>query len=259
MESHVALHDLKWAGDGMQKLRSLKNPLGVCRTIVSLEQGLLAQGLTTAVSNDMAEFASVKRAVRKLDPAPMHDHAVCDFSQDRAFWMSLTDRTGKIVGIQAYRCDRMDVSLSEWCTNYMIGVYMRRNELMVPSHARPPQGSVAEKLTGTLAYHGELWVDREIKNRRVVEFFSRLGSLITLCKWNPDAIWALTGFHMATRGYASRMGYPYIERGFLRWLWHSDNVEDVEYLAVAERSFLEQIVEESLEAKDGLLADTAEN
>jgi len=242
----------------MQQLRSLKNPLGVCQTIVRLEQGLLTQGLLTTASNDMEAFADTKRRARNLEPAPMHDPAVCDFSGDRGFWMSLVDQSGKIVGIQAYRCDRMDINLSEWCTNYMIGVYMRRNELMVPSHGRPPQGSIADRLTGTLVYHGELWVDREVKNRRIIELFSKLGSLLVLCKWNPDAIWALTGFHMATRGYASRMGYPYIERGFLRWLWHSDNVEDVEYLAVAERSFLEQIVEEGIESESLLVAESAE-
>jgi len=242
----------------MHKLRSLKNPLGVCQTIVKLEQSLLTQGLVTTISNDMAAFAATKRAARDMPPAPMHDHSVCDFSGDRAFWMSLIDEGGKTVGIQAYRCDRMDINLSEWCTNYMIGVYMRRNELMVPSHNRPPHGSLADRLTGTLVYHGELWVDREVKNRRVIELFSKLGSLLVLCKWNPDAIWALTGFHMATRGYASRMGYPYIERGFLRWLWHSENVEDVEYLAVAERSFLEQIVEETIESKGLNLVETAE-
>ncbi len=243
----------------MKQFRSLNNPLGICQTVARLEQSLLSIGLVTTISTDMASFSTTKRTARNLEPAPMHDHTVCDFSGDRAFWMSLVDEDGKTVGLQAYRCDRMDINLSEWCTNYMIGVYMRRNELMVPSHGRPPQGSIADRLTGTLVYHGELWVDREVKNRRVVELFSKLGSLLVLCKWNPDAIWALTGFHMATRGYASRMGYPYIERGFLRWLWHSDNVEDVEYLAVAERSFLEQIVEESIESETNEAVERVEN
>ncbi len=242
----------------MQQLRSLKNPFGVCKMVAQLEQELCALGLVTTISSDMVEFANAKRVARNLQPAPMHDPTVCDFSGDRAFWMGLTDAEGKIVGMQAYRCDRMDISLSEWCTNYMIGVYMRRNELMVPSHARPPQGSIADRLSGILVYHGELWVDREVKNRRVIELFSRLGSLLVLCKWNPNAIWALTGFHMATRGYASRMGYPYIERGFLRWLWHSDNVEEAEYLAVAERSFLEQIVEETIQSQNGESLESAE-
>ncbi len=229
---------------------SLKNPLGVAQMVVKLEDGLVAQGLEVGVSSDMVAFAEAKRSARNVEPAPMHDHSVCDFSDDRAFWMWLKDRSGRIVGLQAYRIDRVDLNLTEWCANYMIGVYMRRGELMVPSHARPPKGSMADRLTGRLVYHGELWVERELKNRRIIELFSKLGSLLVLLKWNPDAIWALTGFHMATRGYASRMGYPYIERGFLRWQWHSDNVEEVEYLAVAERDFLEQIVEESSEWED---------
>jgi hypothetical protein len=229
---------------------SLKNPLGIAQMVVKLEEGLSAQGLLVGVSTDMAEFAEAKRAARGFEPAPMHDHTVCDFSGDRAFWMWLKDRSGRVVGLQAYRLDRVDMNLTEWCANYMIGVYMRRGELMVPSHARPPKGSMADRLVGRLVYHGELWVERELKNRRIIELFSKLGSLLVVLKWNPDAIWALTGFHMATRGYASRMGYPYIERGFLRWQLHSDNVEEVEYLAVAERDFLEQIVEESSEWND---------
>ena len=232
----------------MLPISCVRNPLGISQTIAKLEYGLKAQGLKLQSGNDMAEFAAIKRSARGFDPAPLHDHTVCDFGEDRGYWMSLTNCSGNVVGIQAYRCDRVDVSLGEWCANYMIGVYMRRNEIMVPSHSKPPRGSIAERLSGTLVYHGELWVDRELKNRKIIELFSKLGSLLVLLKWNPDAIWALTGFHMATRGYASRMGYPYIERGFLRWQWHSENVEEVEYLAVAERDFLQQIVEEELES-----------
>jgi hypothetical protein len=229
---------------------SLRNPLGVARLINDLETSLNDACLVVTSGSDMAEFAQLKKSARGFEPAPMHDHTVCDFSGDRGFWMSLTTTSGAIVGLQAYRCDQVDISLSEWCSNYMIGVYMRRNELMVPSHMRPPKGSIADRLSGKLVYHGELWVEKELKNRKVIEHFSKLGSLLVLLRWNPDAIWALTGFHMATRGYASRMGYPYIERGFLRWAWHSDNVDQVEYLAVAERDYLQQLVEETLDGQN---------
>ena len=235
--------------------RAIKDPLGVARLVTKLDLALQNQGLRVIVDSNMASFAEAKRDARGFDPAPMHDHSVCDFSGDRGFWMGLKNSDDRIVGLQAYRCDMVDISLAEWCANFMIGVYMRRNELMVPSHNRPPSGSISERLRGRLVYHGELWVERQLKNRRVIELFSKLGSLLVLLKWNPDAIWALTGFHMATRGYASRMGYPYIERGFMRWLWHSDNVEEVEYLAVAERDFLEQIVEESSQWTDVFAED----
>ncbi len=236
----------------------LQNPLGVARLVSQLEVELNDADLKLVVGTDMAVFSDLKKKVRGFEPAPMHDYQVCDFSNDRSYWMALENSKGVIVGLQAYRCDHIDISLAEWCTNYMIGVYMRRNELMVPSHVHPPKGSIAERLKGTLVYHGELWVERELKNRRVIELFSKIGSLLVLLKWNPDAIWALTGFHMATRGYASRMGYPYIERGFLRWAWHSENVDEVEYLAVAERDFLQQIVAEAADNGNELQEDQVE-
>ncbi len=212
--------------------------------VVKLESGLVSHGLALTVSSDMFEFVKAKREARGIDPAPMHDPAVCDFSEERAFWMCLRNSWGVIVGLQAYRCDNIDISLAEWSTNYMIGVYMRRNELMVPSHIRPPKGSISERLRGRLVYHGEVWMDKSLKNKDAVADFSMLGAMLALLKWNYDAIWALTSQSIATRGYPGRMGYPYIERGFLRWLWHSEGVEPVEYLTVAERHHMEQLVDE---------------
>ena len=224
--------------------QGLGNTLDIVRLCNRLEASLNDAGLTVFLSSDMAAFSNTKLRVRGFAPAPMHDYTVCDFGLERGCWMSLTSSTGMIVGLQAYRFDVVDVNLVEWCTNYMIGVYMRRQELMVPSHPHPPQGSIAETLRGRLAYHGELWLDKSIKARQTIDVFSKLGSLLILLKWQPDAIWALTSAHMATRGYASRMGYPYIERGFLRWLWASEGIDEVEYLAVASRHYLEQLVDE---------------
>jgi hypothetical protein len=86
----------------------------------------------------------------------MHDQDVCDFSQERAFWMQLLDSDGQTVGLQAFRCDMIDTSLADWLPNYMIGVYMRRQEIMMPSHPKPPNGSISWKLRGKLVYEGEL-------------------------------------------------------------------------------------------------------
>jgi hypothetical protein len=222
----------------------LKNPSAITRHVVKLENALNDSGLTVVTSSDMVRYAKVKRDTRSIDPGPMHDHSVCDFSNERAFWMGLRNSSGTFVGLQAYRFDQVDVSLAEWCGNYMIGVYMRRNELMVPSHNRPPAGSISERLRGRLVYHGEVWMDKSVKSKDAVADFSVLGALLALLKWNYDALWALTSQSIASRGYPGRMGYPFIERGFLRWLWHSDGVDPVEYLTVAERQHIEQLVDE---------------
>jgi hypothetical protein len=198
------------------------------------------------VSSDMAAFDEAKRQVRDMPVAPMHHYATGVFNRERAFWMYLTDESGDIVGLQAFRYDEIDTHLADWCLNYMIGVYMRQQELMVPSFPKPPEGSVAERLTGKLVYHGEIWISKSIKNRKVFELFVRMGLIVAVIKWKPDAIWGLASAQMAGHGHFTRVGYTILERGFLRWQWASDGVDPVEYLVAVELPSLEGMINEML-------------
>ncbi len=227
----------------------LRNPLNAALATSSLFRELAQLGFEAQASSDMQQMHVAKRAARDMPVAPMHDANVCEFGSNRAYWLSLIDHAGKVCGLQAFRCDYIDTSLADWCAPYMIGVYMRRQELMVPSHARPPRDSISERLRGRLVYHGEIWVDKQVRNRRVFEAFTRLGILIALIKWNPDAVWGLANSQMAGHGHVGRIGYTTIERGFLRWEWASEGIDPVEYLCVIDRNGLEQIVDEMMTTK----------
>jgi hypothetical protein len=203
--------------------------MGVARLCAQLEANIEKLGFTVIVNSDMAALNSVVRRARGRAVAPMHNSDVCDFSNERAFWMGLEDKMGQVMALQAFRCDHVETSLADWCAPYMIGVYMRCQELMIPE-----------------LYHGELWLDKQTRNRKLFEDFTRLGVLLVMLKWNPDALWALTGEQMAKHGHINRIGYTNVERGFLRWEWSSSGVDPVEYLATLEKSGLEQMVDEAL-------------
>ncbi len=226
------------------KKAGLSHPLDAARAASLLEAELKALKINVHASSDMAAFNAAKLKLRGSLPSPMHDHEVCVFDRERAFWMYLTDEAGEMVGLQAFRFDEIDTSLADWCVTYMIGVYMRRQELMVPSHAKPPAGSFSERLTGKLVYHGEIWVDKQIKNRKVFEHFVKLGLILTLIKWQPDAIWGLATNQMANHGHFTRVGYSILERGFLRWQWSTDSIGPMEYLVASEKQSLENLVAE---------------
>ena len=226
--------------------KGLHNPLGIARLIAKLEAKLLATGYRVGVSSDFAQLDKTKLELRKARVGPMHDADVCDFSDERAFWMSLIDSNGQTVGIQAYRCDYVDTSLADWLPNYMIGVYMRREEIMMPSHPKPPRGSISWRLRGRLVYEGELWIAPAAKGKNVFDSFARLGMLLCIVKWNPDAIWGLASEKMANHGHVGRIGYTILERGFLRWEWASKDVDPIEYLAAIPGSAFEQMIEEML-------------
>jgi hypothetical protein len=228
------------------KNSGLTEPLLAARAATSLEDELSALGLRVHVSSDMAAFSDTKIKARDIDVAPMHHHAVGVFNRERAFWMYLTDEADDVVGLQAFRYDEIDTHLADWCVTYMIGAYMRQQEMLVPSFPKPPAGSVAERLTGKLVYHGEIWISKAIKNRRVFEVFVRLGLVLSVIKWRPDAIWGLASAQMAGHGHFTRVGYTILERGFLRWQWATEGIDPVEYLVAVELPSLEGMISEML-------------
>ena len=232
----------------LMKNVGLLNPLDAARAAALLDAELGDFKLSVHVSSNMVEFNEVKTRVRGFPVAPMHHHAVGVFQRERASWMSLKDAQGEVVGLQAFRYDEIDTNLADWCLNYMIGVYMRQQELMVPSFTKPPEGSISERLTGKLVYHGEIWISKVIKNRRVFESFVRLGLILAVIKWRPDAIWGLASAQMAGHGHFTRVGYTILERGFLRWQWASEGIDPVEYLVAAELPQLESMIDEMIAA-----------
>jgi len=42
------------------------------------------------------------------------------------------------------------------------------------------------------------------------------------------------------------MGYNYIEKGFLRWQWATDGIDLTEWLNIAERHAIEQMINEMI-------------
>jgi hypothetical protein len=228
------------------KKAGLSRPLDAALAASRLDSELKALGLTAHASTDMPAFNEAKLKLRGVLPSPMHDHSVCMFGDERAMWMYLTDEKGAMVGLQAFRFDEIDTTLADWCVTYMVGVYMRRQELMVPSHQQPPLGSYSNRLTGKLVYHGEIWIDKQIKNRKVFEHFVKLGLVLTLIKWQPDAVWGLATEQMATHGHFTRVGYNVLERSFLRWQWSTESIGPMEYLVASDKNALELLVDEML-------------
>jgi hypothetical protein len=223
----------------------LEDPLGTAKLCSSLAADVERMGFALSVNSDLRKLSEIRVAVRNDPIAPFFDPNICNLSADRTFWMGLNSATGATVALQAFRYDYVDTSLADWGPSYIIGLYMLRQEMLIPTHTAPPKNSIAERIRGKLVYHGEFWFDPHVRNRQLFDSFSRLGIILSLMKWNPDALWALSSQRMATHGHLNRMGYTYLEKGFLRWQWASDGMDPVEWLAVAERPSLEQMINEA--------------
>jgi hypothetical protein len=229
---------------------AMGDPLGAVEVTARLLQKANAMGLETRISSDFHEFASLRKQLRGKPVSPMFDPVAGCLTPERAFWMG-SYAEGKCVAVMAFRLDHVEPNLASWALGWMVGLYMRRGELIVPSHITPPGGTRAEKLSGPLCYQGEAWIDpKALRSRDAVETLPLLGTMLAYIKWQPNAFWAIGSGNMATRGVYVRMHYPTVERSFLRWEWLPEGADPVEWLGIAERADMEFNIQERLAAEE---------
>jgi hypothetical protein len=220
------------------------DPLAAVLATTSILKKLEDLGYSVRLSSSLADFNSCKVETRGKPVTPFYSEKLSGLSQDRFLWMQIISRDGHVSGLQGYRYDFVDTSLRDWAPTYIIGLYMQNGEVFVPSVTAVEKPTLANRLRGKLVYHGEFWISPKVRNWKVSELFSRLGMVLSFIKWCPDAVWALSDKDMATRGHPGRMGFSYLESGFLRWQWTSEDNPQIEWLHVAERHAIEQLVSE---------------
>ena len=225
----------------------LSDPLGAARVLVHMLEKAGEFGLTITCSSDFDRFLAIRRDKRGGELSPMFDPTITQLDNSRAFWMMAELNGADIVSLQAFRLDIVHTNLAEWALGWMAGLYIKRQELVIPSSIEPPEHSRSRVLKGGLVYHGEVWIDNKtVKKREWFDNFLKLGMLISLIKWHPDAVWALTSKAFVTHGLVARSGYGLQERGFFKWHdeWQPTGAESTEWLLVAERTHLEFLIAE---------------
>lgn len=227
----------------MQNL-GLSDPLGASRVLRELESKARNIGLKTRTSHDMVKFAAEKLLCTKTGLSPMFDPQINDFSHNKAFWVKASNEKNEIVCFQSFRLDYVDTSLADWALTWMLGLYHKRSEAIVPLYTRPPENARSYEVRGNVVYHGELWIHPSYRHMRLLEIYPSLGMFLALLKWQPDYIWALVSERAAKRSQTVRMGYPIAERGIFRWEWEPKGADQTEWLALASRSDLEHLIDE---------------
>lgn len=241
---------------GLRLAEAWREPMLLAELTVTLRQAAEKRGYTVSVSNDFRAFAEVCGKCRNQKVSPFFDPTVNAELAERAFWLGASDENGAIVSLNAYRLDLAEPSFADWAPGWIMGLYLRRGELLVPKAISPPANSVTERVHGRVVYHGEVWIESSARGKGLLDIMPRLGMFITMIKWQPDAMWGIIGKSMAMRGQVVRLGYSHMERGFLQWEFLPEGGEDVEWLVIAQHHELELLVQETdLRARSGRLVE----
>ena len=225
-------------------LNGLANPLAAVRVVNALYEQARGMGIRLETSTDFQAFAELRQALRNEAVSPFFDPAITDLTNPKAFWTAGYDAQNRVVTVQAFRIDVVDTCLADWALGFVIGIYMKRGEMIVPVKVRPHKNSITERVRGKVVYHGEFWISKDVRQRLAVETIPLWGMILAQIKWNPDAIWGIAEDLMATKGFVTRIGYAHMERGFFEWEWMPNGADSREWLALSERADLEYIIEE---------------
>lgn len=179
------------------------------------------KGITIEVGDDFAEYAEIIRTSRGEQPiGPPFDSRLHFLKSANGFWITGRDREGQIVHTQAMRkLDLAGQTLAEYLQErYRDFPPAGLNLDMEASTYRA--GPAAHNITGTVCYHGDVWLKGGMGGFRgtgVSSLLARVMLTTAMLRWSPDHIIGFMPEQKAFKGLGEREGYMHSEPGSLSW------------------------------------------
>lgn len=186
--------------------------LKVTTALALLQANIAAAGLSLQESSDFIAFEQAIKGTE--DKYLMEDFSprFFDLHGATAFWIGAYDRHGKLVSVQAAKVEKLkDRCLADHWQQQQRRMFADPNPQarFGSEHAHD-----AWSMRGTIVYHGNLWLHRDLRGKGLAEPLTQLGFLLSLLKWSPDYLYGLMAAAAAQRGFGIRVGYRrFVPRG----------------------------------------------
>jgi hypothetical protein len=180
-----------------------------------------SNGITILTGSDFEEYRDVLSVAR-----PDHmlgvpfDPARQPLNPDNSFWMAGYDVNGEVVHTQCLK--RLNL------TNTTLGDYMSKNL----REFEPPMGGIdygktiyrpgpgANRISGTVTYHGEFWLGGtpgQFRGTGMSTLLARHAFLTAMLRWNPDYFFGLMAKSLVFKGFSARFGYMHTDPDAIRF------------------------------------------
>lgn len=155
-----------------------------------------------------------------------------------AFWIAGFDENGELLHTQAaHLLDLTASNVSRHIAQHLSN-YFPKSPPVGRNSIRANPGPKSRKLDGMVAYHGEMWIAPRIRNRTISSLLIRFGLLMIMKEWNPDSVFGLMNWKLATKGFNMRIGYTHAEPMALSWQLLEGQGEHQVWLVYLEREDL---------------------
>ena len=206
-------------------------------------------GLHISMGDDFSEYVEItKRIDGKTPTYPNFHPAHSRIGPGEGFWLIGEDDDRSIAHVQAVRLYDLDgTNLAEHLQS--LRALYAEPETQAPKDAScrcASQG--ARTISGKVAYHGDLWLRKDFRKKRLARVLAGLVFGVALAKWQPDYIFALVPTWLKEKGIASEYGYIHHEAHGSVLNLPSANISDDDWLIWLSRDELAGLAAETIKA-----------
>lgn len=219
------------------------------REIARLEKDAWERGIRVVVSDDFEALVSLNSSLDRPGLTPMFHPRFSRIASGDAFWVKGETPTGEVVHLQALRYDRLAGDLATSLTDWLVPLYREAGDRPEPAEGGLSRAPVCRAITGSVAYHGELWIKagagRGITG--LMGILTRWGLMKAFLTWRDlEWIYGFVTKRKVLQGMPQRGGYTITEPCGLCWRQPPRDEDRVEWIAAAPLSAIRCIIEEQL-------------
>jgi hypothetical protein len=168
-----------------------------------------------SIKNDFRQLCDLsKRLAGKPVPFAPFNPDYTDVGPHNAFWIEGTNGYGETVHVQAVRCDDLSKTTLAHQIHMLLEPYATDEMLAETQNPGFCQSEAARKITGSVCYHGEIWLRggrSGYRGQGLSSILPRLILALSLAKWSPDFIWGFGHAWLVEHGIPQKYGYRNLE------------------------------------------------
>lgn len=195
-------------------MASVANPLHVSRFLRAYDDAAAQKGIKLSIGFDFHKYVSITQTTPTKRPTyPNFRPDRSPISSGEGYWIIGVDKNSEVAVLEAARL--YDLSHSSFAEN----LQSLRAFYADPSvHAHPRDRCTctapsAKKITGRVAYHGDLWVRRDFRGQGMTEIMAGMARGVSFAMWAPDFVCGLLPRQLVDKGVVARYGYAHHETG----------------------------------------------
>lgn len=216
------------------------DPLELVKAVGTLTKRLDEHGLTVETSGDFGALETECEAIADKELSEQFGTRFFDLGPSTGFWLGARDADGKLVSMQAARVENLTgLTLADHWMQQQKRVYCDLGQEGELGEQKCP---AAHMITGTVVYHGDMWLEQSRRGKDLGSILCRIGQLLVLAKWQPDYIYCFMSEALVQKGFSTGQGYFHMQPMGTWWrrtpkhirpddwlLWNSST--DLRYLA----------------------------